>query len=153
MTGKKIAFLLSVTLITGLGFFGLPVDNTSIDLALPTLLTRAGGINTIKVQLPGWLTGQEAIASPYRRSVRRTARRTSRRTARRVSYRHGGGYYGPRPYAGAAVAVGTMIAVGTMVSTLPPACDTVYVNGIAYRNCSGTYYEPRGTQWIVVNAP
>ncbi len=99
------------------------------------------------------MTLQQAEASPYRRSVRRT----SRRTARRTSYRHG--YYGRPGYygGGAAVVVGaavvTAIAVGTMVATLPPACSTVVVNGVSYHNCSGTYYAPSGSQWVVVNAP
>ncbi|MEA3467461.1 MAG: DUF6515 family protein [Thermodesulfobacteriota bacterium] len=109
--------------------------------------------NTTTSSLPGWMTLDEAIASPYRRSVRRT----SRRTARRVSNRHAvarGGYYGsPRGYYGAAAVVGTAIVVGSIVTTLPPACNTIIVNGITYHNCSGTYYQPQGGQWIIVNAP
>jgi hypothetical protein len=42
----------------------------------------------------------------------------------------------------AAVAVGTAVAVGAMVSTLPPNCTTVVADGVAYRNCGGTYYVP-----------
>ncbi len=75
---------------------------------------------------------------------RRIARRTARRTARRVSRRHN--YYRPAVPApvvvgGAAVAA-TAIAVGSRVATLPPACNSVVVNGITYYNCSGTYYQP-----------
>jgi len=106
-----------------------------------------GGINT---STPGWISFNQAEASPYRRSVRRTSRRTSRRTA----YRHSGGhghYYGGAAVVGA-VAV-TAIAVGTMVAVLPPACDQIVVNGVVYQNCSGTYYQPRGTQYIVVQEP
>jgi hypothetical protein len=44
---------------------------------------------------------------------------------------------------GAAVAVGTAVAVGAMVSTLPPSCNTVVVDGVTYQNCGGTYYAPR----------
>ena len=43
---------------------------------------------------------------------------------------------------GAAVAVGTAVAVGAVVSTLPPSCTTVVADGVAYRNCGGTYYVP-----------
>jgi hypothetical protein len=43
---------------------------------------------------------------------------------------------------GAAVAVGTAVAVGAIVSTLPPNCTTVVADGVAYRNCGGTYYVP-----------
>ncbi len=43
---------------------------------------------------------------------------------------------------GAAVAVGTAVAVGAMVSTLPPNCTTIVADGVAYRDCGGTYYLP-----------
>jgi hypothetical protein len=29
-----------------------------------------------------------------------------------------------------------------MVSTLPSNCTTIVANGVAYRNCGGTYYVP-----------
>ena len=42
-----------------------------------------------------------------------------------------------------------------MVYTLPPACQTVVVNGIAYSQCGSVWYQPQyvGTsvQYIVVN--
>jgi len=84
MTSKRIFFLLSVAMVAGLGFFGAPVHNT-LDIKIPGWLPQTTKISTVKIQLPYWLTQQEAVASPYRRSVRRTARRTSRRTARRHS--------------------------------------------------------------------
>jgi hypothetical protein len=161
MTSKRKVFLLSVAMIAGLGFFGVPVDNT-FDLKIPGWLPLATNISTVKIQLPYWLTQQEAVASPYRRSVRRTARRTSRRTSRRTARRHAiarGGYYGsPRYYGGAAIATGAvvgtaMLATGTIVRSLPPACSTILVNGITYYNCSGTYYAPSGHEWIVVTPP
>jgi len=60
------------------------------------------------------------------------------------------------------VAIGTAAAVtsaviGSMVYTLPPACSTIVVNGIAYSQCGGVWYQPQyvGTtvQYIVVNPP
>jgi len=65
-----------------------------------------------------------------------------------------GGYYG----AGAVVAgVVTGLAIGSIVASVPTTCTTVYANGIAYRNCSGTYYEPyyQGStvSYRVVNSP
>ncbi len=158
MALNKMILFLSGTLIAGIVFFGVPVDN-NIDLRMPSWLAQEGKISTLEIQLPDWLIIQEAVASPYRRSVRRTSRRTSRRVSRRHSYARGGGYYGgSRYYGGAAVATGVAvgvaaIAVGTMVVTLPPACTTIVVNGVAYQDCSGTYYAPSGSQWIVVNAP
>jgi hypothetical protein len=124
MRVKSVVLGMSIVLIGGLGFVGGSMDT---------------GVS-------GWVTLQQAEASPYRRSVRRT----SRRTARRTSARHGG-YYGGAAVVGAAAV--TAIAVGTIVATLPPSCSTVVVNGVTYHNCSGTYYAPRGSQWVVVDAP
>jgi len=114
-----------------------------VSIAVAAGLSFVGG--SLDTRVPGWMTFQQAEARAYRRSVRRTARRTSRRTARRVSYRHD-------YYHGGAV-VGAAIVVGTIVATLPPSCSTVIVDGVAYHNCSGTYYAPSGSQWIVVEAP
>lgn len=60
---KSLAFGASITLVAGFSFVGGSIDT---------------GVK-------GFVTFQQAEASPYRRSVRRTARRTSRRTARRNS--------------------------------------------------------------------
>lgn len=62
---------------------------------------------------------------------------------------------------GVAVAAGiaTGIVVGSIVaaSTLPPSCVTTVINGISYRQCGSSWYQPRysGTQvnYIVVNPP
>jgi len=124
---RYIIFPLVFALIVVAGMFGARVDTSA----------------------PGWLSMNHAEASPYRRSVRRT----SRRTARRTSGRHD--YYDDR-YRGAAVAgaaVVTAVAIGTVVASLPPSCSTVVVDGVSYHNCSGTWYRPRGSQYIVVNAP
>ena len=44
-----------------------------------------------------------------------------------------------------------------IVASLPPNCTTIIVNGLAYQNCGGTYYQPRysGTTvtYIVVARP
>jgi hypothetical protein len=52
-------------------------------------------------------------------------------------------HYWGAPIGAAAVAVGTAIAVGAIVSSLPPGCRTVVVNGDSYRQCGSTYYAPR----------
>ena len=46
------------------------------------------------------------------------------------------------PVGAGAVAVGTAVAVGAIVSTLPPNCTTIVVEGATYQNCGGTYYVP-----------
>lgn len=159
MTCKRIVSLFSITLLGGLAFFGLPLDDTvELNISSPWSL-QGGATSTVRVCLPDWLTQDEVLASPYRRSVRRTARRTSRRTSRRHGYGDGGYYYGNPPYHGSvAVPVGAAVAVpvlaaGTIVVNLPPACGTVVVDGYVYYKCAGTYYAPSGSRYIVVNPP
>jgi hypothetical protein len=123
---KSLVFGVSLAAAGGLGFVGGSLD------------TRESG----------WVGLQQAEAAAYRRSVRRTARRTARRTSAR---------HNAYPYSGGAVAVGaaaaTAIAIGTVVRSLPPSCSTVVVDGVTYHRCSGTYYAPRGGEWVVVEAP
>jgi hypothetical protein len=72
---------------------------------------------------------------------------------------YGGGYYnhGPSVAGVVAASVATAIVVGAIVSTLPPNCTTMVVNGFAYQNCGGTYYQPQyqgsSVTYIVVNHP
>jgi len=51
----------------------------------------------------------------------------------------------------------TAAVVGTRVTTLPPACSVVIVNGFAYQQCGSVWYQPQisgiSTTYIVVNAP
>ena len=37
------------------------------------------------------------------------------------------------------------------VVTLPPACTVVVVEGTSLHFCGGTYYQPYGTQYVVVH--
>lgn len=37
------------------------------------------------------------------------------------------------------------------VAALPPACTVVVVEGTSLHLCGGTYYQPYGTQYVVVN--
>ena len=65
-------------------------------------------------------------------------------------------YY--RPYHPVAAAVGTALVIGAIVSSLPATnCTTVVVNGIGFRQCGSTWYQPvyQGTEVVyqVVNAP
>ena len=50
------------------------------------------------------------------------------------------GYYRGRPLAAftTALVVGTMVAAATM----PKTCTTVITNGISYRRCGSSYYQP-----------
>src|SRR5580765_2716216 len=76
-----------------------------------------------------------------------------------------GAYYGGgccyRPGATAAAVAGAAIvtaaAVGSVVSSIPPSCTAVQVNGLTYQQCGNTWYEPQfsgtNTTYVVVNAP
>ncbi len=53
---------------------------------------------------------------------------------------------------GATVAV-TSAIVGSMVRTVPANCVPVNYGGMVYQQCGGTWYQPQGSQFVVVNAP
>ncbi|VVD72312.1 hypothetical protein PAQ31011_00673 [Pandoraea aquatica] len=75
---------------------------------------------------------------------------------------HGGGYHGGwdddyHPVATAAAvtaAVGvTAAVVGAVVHSVPASCVPVNYRGMIYQQCGSTWYQPQGTQFVVVNAP
>lgn len=37
------------------------------------------------------------------------------------------------------------------VASLPPACKVVVIEGTTLHMCGGTYYQPSGTQYVVVH--
>ncbi len=57
---------------------------------------------------------------------------------------------------GTAAAI-TSAAIGSVAYTLPPSCSTMVVNGIAYQQCGGTWYQPQyaGSQvtYVVIPGP
>lgn len=57
-------------------------------------------------------------------SVAGVARRTTRRTIRRTA---------------------------VYVATLPTGCTTVVIEGTTLYQCGGTYYQPYGSQYVIVN--
>lgn len=52
----------------------------------------------------------------------------------------------------ATVAV-TSAVVGSMVRSVPPNCAPVNYGGMVYQQCGGTWYQPQGSQYVVVNPP
>jgi hypothetical protein len=77
---------------------------------------------------------------------------------------HGGGYYGGCCYhpvataaAVTATAMVTAAVIGSVVSSIPPSCSAVIVNGLTYQQCGSTWYQPQfsgtSTTYVVVNAP
>jgi hypothetical protein len=52
-----------------------------------------------------------------------------------------------------AAVVVTSAVVGSMVRTVPAGCVPVNYRGVIYQQCGSTWYQPQGTQYIVINAP
>jgi hypothetical protein len=76
--------------------------------------------------------------------------------------RHGGCCHGGwdddyHPVATAAAVTATVAVtsaiVGSMVRTLPPSCVPVNYGGMIYQQCGTVWYQPQGTQYVVINAP
>jgi hypothetical protein len=53
---------------------------------------------------------------------------------------------------GSAIAV-TSAVVGAMVRSVPPNCVPVNYGGMIYQQCGSTWYQPQGSQYVVVNPP
>jgi hypothetical protein len=53
---------------------------------------------------------------------------------------------------GAGVAV-TSAVIGSMVRSVPASCVPVNYGGMVYQQCGSTWYQPQGSQYIVVNPP
>jgi len=52
----------------------------------------------------------------------------------------------------ATVAV-TAAVVGSMVRTVPAGCVPVNYGGYIYQQCGSTWYQPQGSQYVVINPP
>jgi hypothetical protein len=58
--------------------------------------------------------------------------------------------------AAAAISAGvavTSAVVGSLVRTVPPNCVPVNYGGMVYQQCGSTWYQPQGSQYVVVNPP
>jgi hypothetical protein len=76
------------------------------------------------------------------------------------AYRPHPHYWGyQRPSLGGAIIGGLAIGlmIGAIVSSLPPDCSRIRVNGVTYHSCGGTYYRPRyyggDVEYVVVERP
>jgi len=97
------------------------------------------------------------------RPVHRVERRTTRRTVRRHSgfYRGGGYYHGGvyHPVARWSLVALSALAVGSIISSssMSSSCISEVVNGITYKQCDGTYFEPfydgDSLEYKVVSSP
>jgi len=57
------------------------------------------------------------------------------------------------PIAAAAVVTATAVAIGSMVRTVPAGCVPVNYGGMVYQQCGSTWYQPQGSQYVVINPP
>jgi hypothetical protein len=57
------------------------------------------------------------------------------------------------PVATAAAIGATAAIVGSIVRTPPPGCVPVNYGGMVYQQCGNTWYQPQGSQFVVVNPP
>jgi hypothetical protein len=57
------------------------------------------------------------------------------------------------PVAATAAIVGTAAIIGSMVRTVPPNCVPVNYGGMIYQQCGSTWYQPQGSQYMVVSPP
>ena len=53
---------------------------------------------------------------------------------------------------GAGIAV-TSAVIGSMVQSVPPSCVPMNYGGMVYQQCGSTWYQPQGSQYVVVNPP
>jgi hypothetical protein len=44
-----------------------------------------------------------------------------------------------------------IVATSVVVATLPAGCKSVVIEGTTLQQCGGTYYQPSGNQYVVVN--
>jgi hypothetical protein len=57
------------------------------------------------------------------------------------------------PVATAAAVAATAAIIGSMVNTVPASCVPVNYGGMIYQQCGSTWYQPQGSQYMVVNPP
>lgn len=58
--------------------------------------------------------------------------------------------------AAAAISAGvavTSAVIGSLVPSVPPSCVPVNYGGMVYQQCGSTWYQPQGSQYVVVNPP
>ena len=73
-----------------------------------------------------------------------------------VDVDHGYGGW-DHPVAGAMVVGGaiavTAAAIGSMVATVPAGCVPINYGGMIYQQCGSTWYQPQGSQYVVIAPP
>lgn len=57
------------------------------------------------------------------------------------------------PVATAVAVSATVAVIGSMVRTVPANCVPINYGGMVYQQCGSTWYQPQGSQFVVVNPP
>ena len=57
------------------------------------------------------------------------------------------------PVATAVAVTATAAVIGSMVRTVPANCVPINYGGMVYQQCGSTWYQPQGSQFVVVNPP
>ena len=57
------------------------------------------------------------------------------------------------PVAAAAAVAATAAVIGSIVSRPPANCVPVNYGGMVYQQCGSTWYQPQGSQYVVVSPP
>jgi len=169
MKNKKVLFTKFAIVALAIGFFspsvaiqesknytGSTLFNTEITLSLlnQAEARRNGGANRNRS------ANRNKNSNRNSNRNKNVNRNVNKNVNVNVNHRGGGRYYGGGSYhRGGAIAAGvvTGLVVGSIVASIPPSCNTVRVNNVEYRNCSGTYYQPyyQGStlSYRVVNSP
>ena len=70
---------------------------------------------------------------------------------------HGGWDNDYHPVATAAAVTATVAVtsavIGSMVRSVPANCVPVNYGGMVYQQCGSTWYQPQGSQYVVINPP
>jgi len=88
---------------------------------------------------------------------RNTSVSSSRNVNVNVDNNHGGWDNDYHPVARAAAVTATVAVtaavIGSMVNTVPTGCVPVNYGGMIYQQCGSTWYQPQGSQYVVINPP
>ncbi len=132
----------NTTVSSGDAFSTMPIA-MSVSLFTQAEARRGGGGGGAR---RGGGANRNQSVNRNRNTNRNTNRNVNRNVNKNVNVNHNNRYYGRRGYYGGRALVGfaTGLAIGTMVSaaSMPATCVTTYVNGISYRKCGSSYYQP-----------
>jgi hypothetical protein len=134
---KKLHALSTIAIAVSLGFLSPSIKSTQ---------DNTMGLSSIEFSL---LNSAEANNININRNKNKN-RNTNVNVNRNVNVNVNNNRRSVRPLGVlAGMAIGSII----VASAMSPSCTTVLVNGISYKKCDNTYYQPQGADYIVVTSP